>query len=145
MYFIPEWTRDIHHISYDDVRNEPYFPEVWDSLVMPFINQTPDIPLFARNGTTFDMNAIRDCCNYFEMKIPKLQYFDSLFVARKTWPELNHHLTALGEHFKIVYEAHDALEDSRTCGLIINLAAKYHNVNTVSDLLEKCNLQIQNL
>ena len=23
MYFIPEWTRDIHHISYNDVRNKP--------------------------------------------------------------------------------------------------------------------------
>ena len=31
MYFIPEWTRDIHHISYNDVRNKPYFPEIWDN------------------------------------------------------------------------------------------------------------------
>lgn len=145
MYFIPEWTRDIHHISYDDVRNKPYFPEVWDTLVMPFINKTPDVPLVAHNGTSFDMNVIRDCCNYFGMEIPKLQYFDSLYVARKTWPELNHHLTALGEHFKIEYEAHDALEDSRTCGLIIDLAAKYQNVKTIPDLLAKCNLEMKDL
>ena len=45
MYFIPEWTRNIHHISYNDVRNKPYFPEIWDTMVMPFINQTPGVPL----------------------------------------------------------------------------------------------------
>ena len=112
---------------------------------MPFINKTPDVPLVAHNGTSFDMNVIRDCCNYFGMESPKLQYFDSLFVARKIWPELNHHLTTLGKHFKIEYEAHDALEDSRTCGLIIDLAAKYQNVKTIPDLLAKCNLEMKDL
>ena len=38
MYFIPEWTETIHHITYKDVYNKPYFPEVWDTMVMPFIN-----------------------------------------------------------------------------------------------------------
>lgn len=126
MYFIPEWTETIHHISYDDVRDKPYFPEVWDSLVMPFINQTPDVLLVAHNGTTFDMNVIRDCCNYFGMEVPKL----------------DHNLMALGEHFNIIYQAHDALEDSRTCGKIIELAAKEFSVSLVSALLAKCNLEL---
>ena len=39
MYFIPEWTRDIHHISYNHVRDKPYFPEIWDTMVLPFINK----------------------------------------------------------------------------------------------------------
>ena len=26
MYFIPEWTEEIHHISYGDVKDKPYFP-----------------------------------------------------------------------------------------------------------------------
>ena len=34
MYFIPEWTRDIHHISYEYVRDKPYFPEIWDTMVI---------------------------------------------------------------------------------------------------------------
>ena len=124
MYFIPEWTEEIHHISYSDVRNKPYFPEVWDTMVMPFINHTPGVPLVAHNGKMFDMNVIRDCCKYFGMELPALTYFDSLLVARKTWPELeSHRLTDLGKQFKINYNAHDALEDSRTCGQIIKLSA----------------------
>ena len=88
MYFIPEWTRDIHHISYDHVRDKPYFPEIWDSMVMPFINRTPGIPLVAHNGDTFDMPLIKECCDYFGMELTSLTYFDSLLIARKTWPEV---------------------------------------------------------
>ena len=65
MYFIPEWTETIHHISYNDVRNKPYFPEIWDTMVMPFIKKTPGIPLVAHNGNMFDMPVIQSCCEYF--------------------------------------------------------------------------------
>ena len=140
MYFIPEWTEQIHHISYRDVQDKPYFPEVWDTLVMPFILKTPDLPLVAHNAR-FDMNVIRQCCDYYGMPLPKLSYFDSLAVARKTWPQLEcHQLTFLGEHFGITYNAHDALEDSRTCGKIISLAADKWGIDDVDEILEMCGI-----
>lgn len=143
MYFIPEWTETIHHISYDDVRDKPYFPEVWDTIVMPFINKTPDIPLVAHNGNMFDMPVIKNCCEYFGMEVPKLEYFDSLIVAKKTWPDLeSHRLTALGEYFKIEYLAHDALEDSRTCGQIIKFAADKWGENSIKKILDCCDTKI---
>lgn len=146
MYFIPEWTRDIHHISYDHVRDKPYFPEIWDSMVMPFINRTPGIPLVAHNGQTFDMPLIKECCDYFGMEIPSFSYFDSLLIARKTWPEAeSHRLTELGKDFEIKYLAHDALEDSRTCGQILKLAADKWGVNSVDELVKKCELEIKTL
>ena len=144
MYFIPEWTETIHHISYDDVRDKPYFPEVWDTIVMPFINKTPDIPLVAHNGNMFDMPVIKNCCEYFGMEVPKLEYFDSLIVAKKTWPDLeSHRLTALGEYFKIEYLAHDALEDSRTCGQIIKISADKWGVNSIEELLKSCKFELR--
>lgn len=143
MYFIPEWTETIHHISYNDVRDKPYFPEVWDTIVMPFINKTPDIPLVAHNGNMFDMPVIKNCCEYFGMEVPKLEYFDSLIVAKKTWPDLeSHRLTALGEYFKIEYLAHDALEDSRTCGQIIKISADKWGVNSIEELIHLCNTEL---
>ena len=144
MYFIPEWTETIHHISYNDVRDKPYFPEVWDTIVMPFINKTPDIPLVAHNGNMFDMPVIKDCCEYFGMELPSLKYFDSLIVAKKTWPDLeSHRLTALGEYFKIEYLAHDALEDSRTCGQIIKFAADKWGVNCIEELIKSCKTELR--
>lgn len=146
MYFIPEWTEQIHHISYEDVRNKPYFPEVWDTIVKPFIDKTPGIPLVAHNGKTFDVPVIRGCCEYFGMETPKLSFFDSLLIARKTWPEMeSHKLTELGKHFEINYLAHDALEDSRTCGLIISKAAEKWDVNSIDELLQKCQLQMEQI
>ena len=142
MYFIPEWTEEIHHISYDDVRNKPFFPEVWDSIVAPFLSKTPDVPLVAHNGRRFDMEVIKRCSEYFDMEYPSLEYFDSLEVAMKVWPELeSHRLVSLGEHFGIKYLAHDALEDSRTCGRIIALAAEKTNARSVSELLKKTGLE----
>ena len=53
-----------------------------------------------------------------------------LRISTETEPALwdlcvlkSHTLTELGTHFCIEYLAHDALEDSRTCGQIIKLAA----------------------
>lgn len=138
MYFIPEWTEQIHHISYSDVRNKPYFPEVWDNIIMPFINENPSLPFVAHNAC-FDMNVIRKCCEYYGMEIPKIKYFDSLCIAQKTWPEFEtHKLTYLAEQFGIIYDAHNALDDSLTCGKIVTLSAKKHNSDNISDLLKKC-------
>lgn len=146
MYFIPEWTEQIHHISYEHVRDKPYFPEIWDKMVMPFINKTPGIPLVAHNGQAFDMQIIRDCCNYYGMELPSLTFFDSLLIARKVWPELeSHRLTDLGKNFGIQYLAHDALEDSRTCGQIVKLAADKIGVSSVVELVNKCELEIKAL
>ena len=146
MYFIPEWTEEIHHISYEDVRNKPYFPEVWDTIVKPFIEKTPGVPLVAHNGKTFDVPVIRSCCEYYGMETPKLSFFDSLLIARKSWPEMqSHKLTDLGKHFGIDYLSHDALEDSRTCGLIITKAAEKLGVNSVEEILQKCELNMEQI
>ena len=145
MYFIPEWTQDIHHISYQDVINKPKFPEIWKTIMLPFINQSPALPLVAHNAS-FDMGVIKACCQYYNLQIKTINYFDSLKVARKTWAELKcHKLTFLGEHFGIKYLAHDALEDSRTCGKIIALATAKHKVQSVCDLLKACNLKMEEL
>lgn len=47
-------------------------------------------------------------------------------------------MTDLGTHFGIEYLAHDALEDSRTCGQLIKLAAEKWGVNSVEELLKAC-------
>lgn len=145
MYFIPEWTEEIHHISYDDVRNKPQFPEAWNTLVAPFLEQVPGLPLVAHNAG-FDMNVIRSCMDYYGMPVPQLYYFDSLKVAQRTWPELEcHRLTYLGEKFLIQYDAHNALDDSRTCGKIVWLAAKAQDADSVDGLLAACGLEMRKL
>ena len=93
----------------------------------------------------FDMPVIQSCCEYFGMDVPKIEYFDSLVIAKKTWPELkSHKLTELGVHFGIEYLAHhDALEDSRTCCQLIKLAADKWGVTSVEELLKACKTSVR--
>ena len=141
LYFVPEFTDDIHGLSYDDVKNSPSFPEVWKNIILPFINKEP-VPLVAHNAN-FDMNVIKECCSYYGLELPNLSYFDSLAIARNIWPELeSHRLTDLGSHFEIKYKAHDALEDSRTCGKIVNLAAEETQQTDLIQLLNKSKVEL---
>lgn len=143
-YFVEEWTKTIHGLCYEDVKDAPYFDEVWTNEVMPFINKTPNLPLVAHNAT-FDMSVIKGCCEYYGLDIPNIKYFDSLAIAKKVWPDVSHKLTSLGEQFNIQYRAHDALEDSRTCGKIVLIAAEEKNCNSVGLLLFTLHLTLKPL
>ena len=137
MYFRPDFI-DIHGISYGDVRNKPQFPEVWQTIIEPFLyasdEQEPDsqaacsknkIINFVAHNASFDMGVIRGCCNYYGMPLPDANYACTLQASRKAWKELySHRLTFLAEHFGIVYDAHNALDDARTCGKIFAMAAE---------------------
>lgn len=144
-FFVPEWIEKIHHLTYADVKDCPKFPEVWDQKIIPFIEKTPGLPLVAHNAK-FDMSVIWDACNFYHHKLPGYNYFCSLQLSKKIWPELEKHaLTFLGQKFGIEYLAHDALEDSRTCGLIVNLAAQKKGCRTVEELLKKCGLKLERI
>ena len=137
-YFIRQWTEEIHHICWDDVYDKPTFDRIWADTIVPFLNKTPDLPLVAHNAI-FDMNVLRGCLETYGIDKPELHYFDSLPISRRTWREFRcHKLTYLGMELGIDYLAHDALEDSRTCGLVIVKAAEVHNAHSVEELLAKC-------
>jgi DNA polymerase-3 subunit epsilon len=115
LYIRPEFT-DIHGLTVEDVREAPSFGDIWDKNILPFIE---GLPLAAHNAA-FDMRILLAVLNYYDIPEPKLRCFCSLKTARKIWPELKSHaLTALADHFDIKYDAHNALADARTCGIIL--------------------------
>jgi len=125
MYFRPDFT-DIHGISYGDVRHSPEFPEVWQTVVEPFLKSFGEEKIhFVAHNAQFDMGVIRACYDYFGMPLPEADYACTLQIARKAWTDFDYHkLTYLAEKFGIIYKAHDALDDARTCGKILAMAAK---------------------
>src|SRR5215469_5629844 len=80
LYIRPDFT-DIHGLTVDDVRDAPTFADIWDSGVKPFIG---DIPLAAHNAA-FDMGVLWAVLEWYELDIPKLQYFCTCSLARRTW------------------------------------------------------------
>jgi DNA polymerase-3 subunit epsilon len=141
LYIRPDFT-EIHGLTVDDVRDAPAFPAIWESQMLPFIGKTP---LVAHNAP-FDMGVLRAVLQWYELAIPRLRYFDTLGLSRRIWPELESHaLTSLGAAFDIHYNAHNALDDARTCGGIVLLAAGKSGNKSVKGLLKSARLKMRRL
>jgi DNA polymerase-3 subunit epsilon len=141
LYIRPEFT-GIHGLTVDDVRDAPTFDALWESTILPFIG---DLPLAAHNAP-FDMGVLKAVLEWYELPLPRLRYFCTLILSRNVWPRLrSHSLPRLGEHFGIVYEAHNALADARTCGDITCLAAQKNGSATLTDLLRSAGVGMQEL
>jgi DNA polymerase-3 subunit epsilon len=141
LYIRPEFT-DIHGLTVDDVRDAPDFAEVWESGILPF---TGGLPLAAHNAA-FDMGVLRAALEWYELPLPPLKYFCTLQLVRATWPELKSHaLASLAENFGIGYDAHNALEDAQTCGIIAYKAAEKYACTTLGELLRTAKMDMGEL
>jgi DNA polymerase-3 subunit epsilon len=110
--------------------------------MLPFIG---DMPLAAHNAA-FDMGVLRAVLERYGLPVPRLRYFCTLTLSRRVWPRLrSHSLPNLGAHFGIRYEAHNALDDARTCGDIACLAAASAGSRTLKELLRAARMRMQTL
>jgi DNA polymerase-3 subunit epsilon len=141
LYIRPEFTK-IHGLTVEDVRSAPTFADIWDTEALPFIG---DMPLAAHNAS-FDMGALRAVLEWHGLPVPPLRYFCTLALSRNVWPGLrSHSLPNLGAHFDIQYEAHNALDDARTCGDIACLAAQQTGSKSLKALLRSARMKMRTL
>ena len=131
LYIRPDFT-EIHGLTVDDVRHAPSFADLWDSGIKPFIE---DFPLAAHNAS-FDMGVLRAVLEWYDLEIPKLQYFCTRSLAGRVWPQQeSYSLPSLARNFGIVYNAHNALDDAMTCGKLVLMAAEKYESRNVKELL----------
>jgi len=141
LYIRPDFT-DIHGLTVEDIRDAPYFNEIWDSKMLPFID---NFPLAAHNAS-FDMGVLKAVLDWYELDIPLLSYFCTCNLARRTWPSFKSHaLTALAGKFKIIYTAHNALDDAMTCGKLVTMSAEKYGCVDVPELLSAAGLKMGTL
>ncbi|GMO69185.1 MAG: hypothetical protein Ta2A_17380 [Treponemataceae bacterium] len=134
LYIRPDFTQ-IHGLTVADVRDAPSFDAIWGD-VFAFID---GYCLIAHNAG-FDMKVLKSVLEHYLIKIPALYSACSLKMARKLWkkPQVESRaLTALAEHFGIIYDAHNALDDARTCAKIVMLAANECEAANLKQLLHK--------
>ena len=140
LYIRPDFT-EIHGLTVDDVKDAPTFAEIWDSGVKPFICGLP----LAAHHAVFDMGVLRAVLEWYELAIPRLSYFCTCTLARRTWPGFeSYSLTALAEYFGIVYNAHNALEDAETCGKLVQMAVeKFGGKKSIEQLLKAARMKMR--
>jgi DNA polymerase-3 subunit epsilon len=131
LYIRPDFT-EIHGLTVDDVKDAPRFKDIWDSEIKPFIG---DFPLAAHNAA-FDMSVLSAVLNCYKLEIPKLPYFCTCNLARNVWPGLrSYSLINLAQHFEIVYNAHNALEDAMACGKLVQMVWRKFGCVDIEELL----------
>ena len=119
LYIRPDFT-DIHGLTIDDVIDAYDFKYLWENGIFEFLEGLP----LAAHKAEFDMGVLRATLEWYKIPLPKLFYFCTCNLSRKTWPELKSHaLTALAKNFGIEYKAHNALDDAMTCGKLVGMAA----------------------
>ncbi|MDR0447676.1 MAG: 3'-5' exonuclease [Treponema sp.] len=141
LYIRPDFT-EIHGLTVNDVRDAPNFAQLWEDIYA-FIGC---LPLAAHNAM-FDMGVLKAVLDKYAIPVPPIHYFCTLALARKTWPRLKSHaLTALAKHFGIVYKAHNALDDARTCGKLVLMSAQQCvDGNNLKKLLKKTGIRMKSL
>jgi DNA polymerase III alpha subunit (gram-positive type) len=68
-------------------------------------------------------------------------------LARHLWPKLKcHKLPELAKKFKIVYNAHHALDDAQTCGTLVQMASEeFEPGKSIEGLLEDLGVEVKDL
>jgi DNA polymerase-3 subunit epsilon len=138
LYIRPDFT-EIHGLTVNDVKDAPTFADIWDGGIKPFIG---GFPLAAHNAP-FDMGVLWAVLEWYDLDIPRLSYFCTCNLARRTWPGFESYaLTKLAEHFGIVYNAHNALDDAATCGKLALMAGEKFGSGSIAELLNAAGLEM---
>jgi DNA polymerase-3 subunit epsilon len=138
LYIRPDFT-EIHGLTVKDVRDAPRFADIWESRMLPFIGAMP----LAAHNAQFDMSVLAAVLEWYSLPMPHLNYFCTLDLARSVWPKLESHaLTILGETFGINYNAHNALDDAKTCGAITCMAAEQRSSGSLEELLSAAGIDM---
>ena len=142
LYIRPDFT-NIHGLTVDDVKDAPDFEYIWDKKISGFMEVLP----LAAHYAPFDMGVLKAVLKWHKLPVPKLPYFCSCTLARRTWPGLKSYaLTALAKKFKIEYNAHNALDDAMTCGKLVQLSAqKFGKIKSIEELLKAAGISMKYL
>ena len=133
----------IHGITPEQVNGKPRFGELWPSFEK-FIG---DLPLVAHNAS-FDLSVLRASLKESEIEWPEIKYACTWVMSRNLYELTSHSLLYVAQKARVPWDPanhHDALYDSRICAEIAIAMAKSLEVNTLSELLSKLDLQIGHL
>lgn len=113
----------VHGITEDKVQGVPTFDEIYHVLR----KQLQDRPLIQHSN--FDQTALNMACHVYEL--PKIQadWFDSVKIARRAWPDFKgdggHGLANLKAKLGLDFKHHDAEEDARAAAQVVLLAEEH--------------------
>lgn len=128
-----EFNIDIHGITPEDTANSPEFPEVWKQ-VYPYLKNK----VVVAHNTSFDMYALRDAFDLYQMEYPTFDYFCTLKIARYIVKGCySYSLDKVLDYLGIEFNGHHKADnDSLGCANLL-LKCLEMDGSTLDDLEEK--------
>lgn len=122
----------IHGITADQVRDEPDFGQLWESIGEVLAGQV----LVAHNAR-FDVGVLRACMDRYALGVADLQFSCTRAIGSFAWPgQGSYALKAIADRLGFTFNHHDALEDAIACAKIVLAAADHHGATSL-EALEK--------
>lgn len=126
----------IHGITPEMTLSSPSFKEVWPEIQRIIENRT-----IVCHNTAFDMYALADALREANLKLPSLDYFCSLRLARKAFPGLiSYSLPSLCDDLNIDFDTHHRAEfDAKGCAEIFLRILSKFQIDNLNELPQKLN------
>jgi DNA polymerase III subunit epsilon len=105
----------IHGITWEDVRNEPIFEEIWPDM-RKFIRGAKF--LAARNAS-FDSSVLHTCCNEAGIDPPPHRFECTVQISKYVWGIYPTQLADVCEKLRISLDHHNSLSDAKACARIM--------------------------
>lgn len=129
----------IHGIKKSMVADAPTFDQVWQEIMRDCVEGQ----LVVCHNASFDTAVLRRLLEYYKLDIPEFSYICTVKVSQKVWPDMeNHKLDTVSRDLHIDLHHHEALSDSRACGLILAQALRDTGCVSVAQLAEKIGMQL---
>ena len=110
----------IHGISWNDVKGQPTFVEVWDY----FRELWHEADYFIAHNAQFDRRVLLSCCAAAGRRPPVLPFICTVRVARLHWNFRPANLPSVCRQLGISLNHHDAASDALACASIMLRAMK---------------------
>jgi DNA polymerase-3 subunit epsilon len=105
---------NLHGITWNDVKNEPAFDEVWDDVV----GHWADADYLVAHNAPFDRKVLFTCCGRFGRPQPAAPFLCTVRIARAHWNFDKANLAYVSERLGIALKHHDAGSDALACAAI---------------------------
>lgn len=109
---------DIHGITWNDVKVEPTFRDLWSEL-KPLFNE---VSFIAAHNASFDSSVMNACCSSYGLDPPNAPYLCTVKLARQTWRLNPANLPSVCSYLGLRLEHHNALSDAEACANIVRAA-----------------------
>lgn len=116
----------IHGIDYSDVESSPTFKDISKKIIGLIENN------ILVSHMSFDRVALYRSFNKINLEPLSNSWIDTAMVVRRTWTELSqkgYGLANVAKKLDIEFEHHNALEDAKTCGIILIKALEELSMN----------------